>query len=54
MKVLWGGSFWTSGYYANTVGQYAIEDAIRIYIRNQVKNYKSIYESQLNFDFGMN
>jgi putative transposase len=21
-KELWGGSFWTSGYYANTVGLY--------------------------------
>ena len=28
-KLLWGGKFWTSGYYANTVGQYASEEVIR-------------------------
>ena len=26
---LWGGKFWTSGYYVNTVGQYANEEVIR-------------------------
>jgi putative transposase len=25
---LWGGNFWTSGYYANTVSQYANEEVI--------------------------
>jgi putative transposase len=30
---LWGGNFWTSGYYANTVGQYANEEAIRKFIQ---------------------
>ena len=32
---LWGGNFWTSGYYANTVGQYANEEVIRKYVENQ-------------------
>lgn len=32
---LWRGNFWTSGYNANTVGQYANEQAIRKYIENQ-------------------
>ena len=27
-KKLWGGKFWTSGYYANTVGQYGNEKVI--------------------------
>ena len=31
-KLLWGGKFWTSGYYANTVGQYGNEDVIRQYV----------------------
>jgi putative transposase len=31
---LWGGIFWTSFYYANTVGQYANEEAIRKYVEN--------------------
>nr|MDA3887033.1 IS200/IS605 family transposase [Candidatus Delongbacteria bacterium] len=26
---LWGGNFWTSGFYANTVGQYANEEVIK-------------------------
>ena len=29
---LWGGYFWTSGFYANTVGQYGNEDVIRKYV----------------------
>ena len=47
---LWGGNFWTSGYYVNTVGQYASEDVIKQYIKNQgkVDEYKKVYESQLS------
>jgi len=26
---LWGGSFWTRGYYANTLGQHGNKDVIR-------------------------
>ena len=32
---LWGGKFWTSGFYVNTVGQYSNEEVIREYIINQ-------------------
>ncbi len=51
-KVLWGGNLWTSGYYANTVGQYASKDAIVKYIQNQGKDskYSKIYQGQLNFE----
>ena len=44
-----GGNFWTSGYYANTVGQYANEEVIRKYVEDQgkQKNYKKVYEGQL-------
>lgn len=47
---LWGGSFWTSGYYANTVGQYANEEMIKQYVENQgkEKEYKKIYTGQLS------
>ena len=50
---LWGGNFWTSGYYANTVGQYGNEEVIRKYIENQgkQKEYKKIYGGQLTLDF---
>lgn len=46
---LWGGNFWTSGYYANAVGQYANEEVIRKYVENQgmEKEYRKIHESQL-------
>jgi putative transposase len=34
-KQLWGGEFWTAGYYVGTVGQHATEDAIKKYVKNQ-------------------
>ena len=52
---LWGGNFWTSGYYVNTVGQYANEDVILKYIQNQGEpksNYKLFHKNQLSFVFG--
>jgi len=47
---LWGGKFWTSGYYVNTVSQYANEAVIKKYLQNQGANnnkYEKIYENQL-------
>jgi putative transposase len=46
---LWGGNFWTSGYYANTVGQYGNEEVIRKYIETQgeEKAYTKVYIGQL-------
>ena len=46
---LWGGNFWTVGYYVNTVGQYSNEEVIRKYIENQGRNneYKKVYDAQL-------
>ena len=46
---LWGGNFWTSGYYSNTVGQYANEEVIRKYVESQGKHkeYKKIHQGQL-------
>ena len=48
-QFLWGGKFWTAGYYINTVGQYANEEVIKKYLKNQsgVDEYKKIYTSQL-------
>ena len=46
-KELWGGSFWTSGYYANTVGQYGNLEVIKNYVENQGKEYKQVYTEQL-------
>lgn len=47
---LWGGQFWSSGYYINTVGQYANEEMILKYIKGQggsPKEYKEFHKSQL-------
>ena len=45
---LWGGKFWTSGYYVNTVGQYANEEVIKKYLQNQGKSkYEKIHSDQL-------
>ncbi len=49
-KELWGGSLWTSGFYGNTVGQYANEEIIRKYVKNQGKVYNKIYQGQLSMN----
>ena len=51
-KQLWGGNIWTSGYYVNTVGQYASREVIQRYVAGQGK-YRSLYEGQLEFELGM-
>jgi REP element-mobilizing transposase RayT len=48
---LWGGQFWSSGYYVNTVGQYANEATIKKYISTQgddSEKYKSYHKNQLS------
>lgn len=45
-RMLWGGTFWTKGYYANTVGQYATADVIRNYVAKQGKRYTKHYQGQ--------
>jgi putative transposase len=47
-KMLWGGAFWTSGYYINTVGLHGNEETIANYVKNQGKSYKQLYRGQLN------
>ena len=42
---LWGGKFWTSGYYVNTVGQYGNSKMIKKYVQNQGTNYKTIFHN---------
>jgi REP element-mobilizing transposase RayT len=55
-KLLWGGNIWSSGYYANTVGKYNNEKAIREYIQQQGKDssdYKIIHKDQLTLFTGL-
>lgn len=48
-RFLWGGKFWTAGYYINTVGQYANEEVIKKYVQGQGRKeeYKKIHSFQL-------
>jgi REP element-mobilizing transposase RayT len=45
-KQLWGGEFWTDGYFASTVGKHGDETKIGNYVKNQGKNYKQIHEDR--------
>ncbi|MFC1608310.1 IS200/IS605 family transposase [Candidatus Latescibacterota bacterium] len=47
-KLLWGGNFWTSGYYVNTVGSHGTEEVIKNYVKEHGGNYKKIYSQQLS------
>ncbi len=51
-KILWRGSLWSSGYYANTVGQFSNSEVIKQYIKNQGKDseYKKLHQGQLNLE----
>ncbi len=52
-QLLWGGNFWTSGYYANTVGKYGNESLIQQYVKEKGKNYDRIYRGQLTMFEGL-
>ena len=48
-KQLWGGEFWTDGYYISTVGQNVTEAVIKEYVKKQgqEQHYKRLYAQQL-------
>ena len=48
-KKLWGGEFWSDGYFASTVGQHASEETIREYVKKQgtETEYNSLHTQQL-------
>jgi len=49
-KKLWGGEFWSDGYFVSTVGEHANEEVIREYIKNQGKDgkYKQLHKEKLS------
>lgn len=49
---LWGGEFWSDGYYISTVGKHKSEKAIADYIKHQgkEKEYVVIHKDQLSLD----
>lgn len=48
-KQLWGGEFWTDGYFINTVGQHGSEKTIATYVRKQGKQteYHRLHQQQM-------
>ena len=42
-KELWGGEFWTDGYFASTVSKHGDENMISNYVKNQGKKYNKLY-----------
>ena len=54
-KKLWGGEFWSDGYFVNTVSKFGSEDTIRNYVKKQgvdeeyVKLHETIEGEQLTF-----
>ena len=45
-KQLWGGEFWSDGYFASTVGKHGDEDMIKKYVRNQGKEYTKLHDDK--------
>ena len=52
-ELLWGGEFWTDGYYMNTVGRYGNEKVIQEYVQKQGGKYEQIYRGQLTMFEGL-
>jgi REP element-mobilizing transposase RayT len=48
-KELWGGEFWSKGYFVNTVGVAGCEGAVAKYVREQgrEKEYKSLHKEAI-------
>ncbi len=47
---LWGGEFWSDGFFVNTVSKFGSEDTIRKYVRDQgiEKEYKKLHDQQIS------
>ena len=41
-KQLWGGEFWSDGYYISTVGSHGTEEMLKQYVKNQGKSDETI------------
>ena len=45
-KQLWGGEFWSDGYFASTVGKHGDEGMIANYVRNQGNEYLQLHRDE--------
>ena len=48
-KQLWGGEFWSKGYFISTVGRHGTEEAIRQYVKKQgqEQTYKQLHRQDV-------
>lgn len=44
-RELWGGEFWSDGYFASTVGKHGNENTISRYVQTQGLEYKKLHAS---------
>ena len=44
-KQLWGGEFWSDGFFASTVGKHGNESMIGNYVKNQGQEYEKIHSN---------
>jgi REP element-mobilizing transposase RayT len=44
-KQLWGGEFWSDGYFASTVGKHGNEDIVANYVQHQGEKYQKLYRN---------
>jgi len=51
-KKLWGGEFWSDGYWVSTVSKHGTETVIREYVKNQGRSkYDLLYKRDANIQF---
>ncbi len=46
-KKLWGGEFWSKGYFMSTVCRHGSEAMIREYVQSQGQDYQLLHQQQL-------
>ena len=48
-EALWGGEFWSKGYFMSSVGKHGDESTLKNYVKNQgvSKEYKELHQAQL-------
>lgn len=46
-KQLWGGEFWSSGFYVSTVSEHGNEQVIANYVKNQGNEYNKLYQGEM-------
>ena len=43
---LWGGEFWSDGYFASSVGRHGDENSIKDYVKGQGKDYQQLHKDR--------